>query len=451
MNAVIELDAREAVDFAPPPDDPRREIRLAAIVAFVFFVVILGGAAFVPLDAGVYGRGAVAVSGNRQAVQHAEGGVVTALEVEEGDRVVKGQVLVEMAAPDLRAAERALTSQYLTLLAQRARLLAESTGSGGFAAPPEFASLSPEDRALALGALRLQQAQFAARSGSLSAQQGVLGQRSAQLREQQSGYAQQRAAVIEQQRIIGEELSAMRELQAKGFASKTRVRELERAAAALEGQEAAMSAEMARAGEGMGESRMQSLSLRQNQMEEIAADLRDTEGKLQEVLPQLVSIREELRRATVRAPATGQVVGLTVFTVGGVVTPGQTLMEIVPENKALVVQAQVSPTDASDLYVGQTVQVRFPSVHDRTLPLLSGKLTTVSADSFEDERTGQSFFRAEVEVPPAELDRVRQSIGQGRLRPGLPVEIVIPTRKRTALQYIVEPLSGTFWKSLREQ
>ena len=304
---------------------------------------------------------------------------------------------------------------------------------------------------MALGALRLQQAQFAARSGSLSAQQGVLGQRSAQLREQQSGYAQQRAAVIEQQRIIGEELAAMRELQAKGFASKTRVRELERAAAALEGQEAAMSAEMARAGEGMGESRMQSLSLRQNQMEEIAADLRDTEGKLQEVLPQLVSIREELRRATVRAPATGQVVGLTVFTVSGVVTPGQTLMEIVPENKALVVQAQVSPTDASDLYVGQTVQVRFPSVHDRTLPLLSGKLTTVSADSFEDERTGQSFFRAEVEVPPAELDRVRQSIGQGRLRPGLPVEIVIPTRKRTALQYIVEPLSGTFWKSLREQ
>lgn len=451
MNALIELEAREATSIAPPEDDPKREIRLAAIVSFVFFVIILGGAALVPLDAGVYGRGAVAVSGNRQSVQHAQGGVVTALQVQEGDRVAKGQVLVEMAAPDLRAAERALTSQYLTLLAQRARLLAESSGSSGFEAPPEFASLSPEDRTLATNAMRLQRAQFVARSGSLSAQQGVLGQRSRQLREQQSGYEQQRAAVIEQQRIIGEELEAMRELAAKGFASKTRVRELERAAAALEGQEAAMTAEMARAGEGMGESRMQSLSLRQNLMEEIVADLRDTEGKLQELLPQLVSIREELRRATVRAPATGQVVGLTVFTVGGVVAPGQTLMEIVPENKALVVQVQVSPTNASDLYVGQTVQVRFPSVHDRTLPLLSGKLTTVSADSFEDERTGQSYFSAEVEVPPAELDRVRQSIGKGRLRAGLPVEVVVPTRKRTALQYIVEPLSGTFWKSFREQ
>ena len=450
MNAVIEREAQQTVLPAPPPDDPRREIRLAAIVSFVFFVLILGGAALVPLDAGVYGRGAVAVSGNRQAVQHAEGGVVTALRVKEGDRVAKGQVLAEMAAPDLRAAERALTSQYLTLLAQRARLLAESTGRSRFDAPPEFASLSADDRSLALSAMRLQQAQFAARSGSLSAQQGVLGQRSRQLREQQSGYEQQRAAVVEQQRIIGEELDAMRELAAKGFASKTRVRELERAAAALDGQEAAMTAEMARAGEGMGESRMQSLSLRQNLMEEIAADLRDTEGKLQEVLPRLVSIREELRRATVRAPATGQVVGLTVFTVGGVVAPGQTLMEIVPENKALVVQVQISPTDASDLYVGQAVQVRFPSVHDRTLPLLSGELTTVSADSFADERTGQTYFRAEVEVSPSELDRVRQSIGKGRLRAGLPVEVVVPTRKRTALQYILEPLSGTFWKSLRE-
>ena len=450
MNAIVDLEAQESVTFEPPEDDPRREIRLASLVSFVFFVLILGGAALVPLDAGVYGAGAVAVSGNRQAVQHAEGGVVTALHVKEGDRVAKGQVLVEMAAPDLRAAERALTSQYLSLLAQRARLVAESTGSSGFEAPPEFASLSPEDQDLAANAMRLQRAQFAARSGSLSAQQGVLGQRSRQLREQQSGYEQQRASVVEQQRIIAEELAGMRELAAKGFASKTRVRELERAQAALEGQEAAMSAEMARAGEGMGESRMQSLSLRQNLMEEVAADLRDTEGKLQEVLPQLVSIREELRRATVRAPATGQVVGLTVFTVGGVVAPGQTLMEIVPANKALVLQVQVSPTDASDLYVGQTVQVRFPSVHDRTLPLLSGELTTVSADSFEDERTGQSFFRAEVEVPPSELNRVRQSIGKGRLRAGLPVEIVVPTRKRTALQYIVEPLSGTFWKSFRE-
>jgi HlyD family type I secretion membrane fusion protein len=451
MNALIEIEGREMAEYAPPPDDPRREIRLAAIVSFVFFVIILGGAALVPLDAGVYGRGAVAVSGNRQAVQHVEGGVVTALQVKEGDRVTKGQVLLEMAAPDLRAAERALTSQYLSLLAQRARLLAESTGSGGFAAPPEFASLSPEDRALAVGALRLQQAQFAARSGSLSAQQGVLGQRSAQLREQQSGYAEQRAAVIEQQRIIGEELAAMRELQAKGFASKTRVRELERAAAALEGQEAAMSAEMARAGEGMGETRMQSLSLRKTSLEEIAAELRETQTRLSDILPKLVSAREQLQQSKLRAPASGTVVGLTVFTVGGVAAAGQTLMEIVPDRRNLVIQAQVSPSDADDVYPGQTAQVRFLSVHDRTLPLLEGTVRTISADRLTDKESGVSYFVAEVEVAQAELNKVRDALGQGQLRPGLPVEVVLAARKRTALDYLLEPLTVHFWRSLREQ
>lgn len=449
MNAIV-LPSDHSVTARTVQDDPRREIRAAAVIAFLFFVVILGGSALVPLDAGVYGRGSVAVSGNRQAVQHPQGGVVTDLKVREGATVAAGQVLLEMAAPDLKAAERAMTSQYLTLLAQRARLLAESGGSAGFAEPPEFTALDPADRVIADGAMRLQRAQFAARSGALSAQQGVLGQRSRQIREQQAGAEQQRAAIIEQQRIIGEELAAMRELASRGFASKTRVRELERSEAALKGQAAAMTAEMARAGEGVGESRMQALSLRQDLLEQVAADMRDTEVKLQDVLPKLVAIREELRRATVRAPTAGQVVGLSVFTVGGVVSPGQTLMEIVPANKALVIRAQVAPSDASDLAVGQVVQVRFPSVHDRTLPLLSGRLTVVSADSFEDERTGQSFFRVEAEVPPAELDRVQQSVGPGRLRPGLPVEIVVPTRKRTALQYILEPLSGSLWKSFRE-
>ncbi|ANY21198.1 Type I secretion system membrane fusion protein PrsE [Tsuneonella dongtanensis] len=451
MNAIVESRARATFPVDPEADDPRSEIRTGAIVAFAFFVVMLGGAAFVPLDAGAYGSGNVAVSGNRQSVQHREGGVVTALHVREGDRVRKGQVLVEMAAPDLRASERAMSGNYLTLLAQRSRLMAESSGAGRFAAPPEFADLSPEDQPLAERAMRLQTAQFQARAGSLAAQKGVLGQRSRQLDEQRGGYAEQRAALVEQQRIIAEELAGLRELAERGFASKNRVRELERAQAALKGQEAAMAAEMARAAEGMGESRMQSLSLSQSMREEVAADLRDTEVKLQEVLPKLVAIREQLRRATVRAPASGQVVGLSVFTVGGVVTPGQTLMDIVPDNKALVIEARVSPDDASELYRGQKVQVRFPSVPDRTLPILTGRLVTVSADSFFDERAGRPFFRTEVEVPPAELQQVRQSIGRGELRSGLPVEIVIPTRKRTALQYILEPLTGSFWKSFREQ
>lgn len=441
----------EDEDQATGPDDPRREIRIGAMIAFGFFVILLGWAAFAPLDAAVNAQGVIAVSGNRQSVQHRDGGVVTAIHVREGQKVPAGAVLIEMAAPDLRASERALTSDYLTLLAQRSRLMAERLGQGGVPPPAEFASLSAEDRILATQAMALQKAQFQARRGSISAQQSVLGQRSAQLGQQQSGYAAQRDSLQEQQRLIQLEIDGLRELEAKGFASKNRLRALERAYADLKGREAAMKAEMARAGEGMGETRMQAVTIRSEALEQIATELRDTQSRLSEVLPKLISTREQLQRAQVRAPATGQVVGLTVFTVGGVVAPGSTLMEIVPNNRNLVIQAQVSPADADDVYPGQKTQIRFLSVNNSTLPLLSGKVRTISADSFTDEKSGQSYFRAEVEVPQSELNKVRGAIGQGSVRPGLPVDVVLNVRPRTALQYLLEPLTRNFWRSLREQ
>ena len=163
---------------------------------------------------------------------------------------------------------------------------------------------------------------------------------------------------------------------------------MERAEAELKAQEAQMVAEHARAGEGMGEARMQSLSLTRTTIEQIAADLRDTQAKLSEVVPKLVAAREQLQHSLVRAPASGRVVGLSVFTVGGVVAPGQTLMDVIPEDKVLVVQAQVQPIDADDVYPGQAAQIRFASDRDRSLPLLDGRVRTISADSFTDRKAG---------------------------------------------------------------
>ena len=434
-----------------PADDPRRDIRIGAAIVIFFFVILLGWAAFAPLDAAVPAQGVIAVSGNRQTVQHREGGVVTAINIREGQRVNAGDVLIEMAAPDLKAQERALTSDYLTNLAQRARLMAERAGQRNFAPPIEFAGLPPEDQVLAAQALALQRAQLNARLASISAQQSVLGQRSLQLGEQQGGYSEQIASLREQQRLLADELAGMREIEKKGFASVNRIRALERALADLKGREAAMRSEIARAGEGKGETRMQSVSIETNALEQVATELRDTQARLSDVLPKLIAVREQLQRARVRAPVSGQVVGLSVFTIGGVVAPGQTLMEIVPDRRALVIQAQVAPNDVDDVYVGQEAQVRFVSVHDRTLPLLTGKVRTISADSFTDEKTGRSFFRAEIEVTPEQLKRVGGTLGHGQLRPGLPVEVLLNVRKRTALQYILEPLTRNLWGSLREQ
>ena len=430
--------------------DPSREIRLGTTIAVLFFVLFLGWAAFMPLDAGVHAAGQIAVAGNRQSVQHRDGGVVTAIHVREGQHVRAGEVLIELSAPELRASERALTSDYLTLLLQRARLMAERSGRRDFAPPPEFASLSAADQDLARQVMDLQRSEMHARSGAVSAQQSVLGQRAQQLVQQQSGFVKQRQALQEQQRLIGEELAGLKTIAEKGFASINRVRALERAQADLKGQEAQMVAEYARAGEGIGETRMQSLSVSRDRLEQVENDLKDTQSKLSETLPKLVATREQLEHSQVRAPATGQVVGLQVFTVGGVVAAGQKLMDIVPDGRELVIQGQLSPQDADDAYQGQTAQIRFVSVHNRTLPLFSGTVRTVSADSFSDEKTGRSYFRIEIVVPEAELNRVRSVLGSGELRPGLPVEAVLTVRKRTALQYLLEPLTGALWRSGHE-
>jgi HlyD family secretion protein len=248
-----------------------------------------------------------------------------------------------------------------------------------------------------------------------------------------------------------DELEGQRKLQARDLAPLSRVRALERAQADLQRQQAALAAEHASAGQSIGETRMQDLSLSRKTLEDVATELRDTQEKLSELLPKLIAAREQLERSRLRAPASGTVVGLAAFTVGGVIEPGKPVMEVVPEGRSLVIQAQIDPADADEVVEGETAQVRFVSVHDRTLPLLHGTVRTMSADSFQDKRTGRSYFRAEVVVPETEMNRVRQTLGHGNLRPGLPVDVVLSVRERTALDMLFGPLTGTLWRSFREQ
>jgi HlyD family secretion protein len=446
MTSVITLPAQEL-----EASEPQDEVREGALVALGFFLLLFLWAAIAPLDDGVHAHGVIAVSGNRQSVQHRDGGVVTAIYVREGQKVSAGQPLIDLSAPELQASERALTSDYLTLLAQRARLLAENASQRDLTPPPEFASLRPEDQVLADQALQLQRAQMQARAEALAAQKSVLVQRSRQLAEQQSGYTRQRSYAKQQEQLVADELSGQIELQAKDLAPLSRVKALERAQADLQRQQAALVAENASAGQSIRETRMQDLSLVRKTQEDIASEFRDTQEKLSELLPKLIAAREQLERSRLRSPANGSVVGLSVFTVGGVIEAGKPAMDIVPSGRSLVIQAQVDPTDADEVVAGETAQVRFLSVHDRTLPTFRGTVRTISADSFADKKTGKSYFRAEVVVPESQLNRVRRVLGQGKLRPGLPVDVVLSVRKRTALQMIFGPMASNLWRSFREQ
>lgn len=426
-------------------DNPRRELMIGGGIIVVFFVIFLGWAALAPLDAGAYAQGQIAVSGNRQAVQHREGGVVSALLVAEGDTVQRGQVLLQLSSGELKATERGVSSQVYALIAQRARLIAERDRLRTIPTPPEFAELAPENLALARESLRIQQLQFNARRTGRSTETGVLGQRVAQLNEQIAGYQGQIAANIEQQRLIQDELAGMRSLAEQGYAPLTRVRALERTAAQLDGELGSLRAQIARSREAVGETRLQVSGVSTKMNEDVADQLRLIDVQLNELRPRMVELRAQIARNEVRAPASGEVVGLTIFTQGGVISPGQTLMEIVPRDASQVIIAQINPTDVDNLRVGLDTEVKFPGLRERNPPVIHGRVTRISADSFTIEESGASYFRAEIVVPASELAKMGR--GAETLRPGAPVEVVVLLRKRTALAYLIEPLTNNLWRS----
>lgn len=435
----------------PAGADPRRDIRTGAIIAGLFFIVFLGWAMFARLDAAAYAPGTLVVSGQRQSVQHRDGGVVGKIYVREGQRVERGQLLVQLAAAEVQAQERALASQAIRLLAQRARLEAEQLGRGQIVPPKAFATLSPEDRDEAALAMRLQQTELQARTSVLSAQRGALGQRVAQSGQQGRGYGEQEVSAAEQLRLIEEQIAALRPVADKGFVSQTRMRELERARAELQGRRGQYSASVAQTRGAARENEIQVLEAVQTFRERTAADLRDVETRLGEILPRWTAARDQLERTAIRAPATGAVVGMSVFTPGGVIAPGQKLMDVVPERTPLLIQARIAPEDADDLAVGQYTLVKFAGLHERTLPNLEGRITRLSADSFVDEKSGQSYFTGEITVPLDQLKLIQGVRGTDfALRAGMPVQVLIPLRKRTALDYALEPLVGSFWSSFRE-
>ena len=447
MLAVSDASDAEGV----PTDDSRRDIRLGIIVAGLFFVVFLGWAALAPLDAAAYATGQLVVSGQRQSVQHRDGGVVAAIKVAEGRQVKKGDLLIELAGAEVRAQERALGAQMIDLQAQQARLEAELSGAATITWPAEFATAQGERRAEIDEAIRVQSNEFRARRSLLAAQSQVLGQQSAQAIESATGYQSKMVSSAEQERLIQAEIDALRPVADKGFVSQSRMRALERAKADLHGQRGQYQANVAEARASASGGRLRQIEAEKTYRERASAELREVEFTLGELLPKYRAASDQLERLRIRAPVSGTVIGLSIFTVGGVIAPGQTLMDIVPANADLVVGARVSIDDADDLRVGQEAQVRFLGIHERSLPIIMGRVTRLSADTLVDEKSGEPYYTAEVRVPANKMQDFKQIRGKDfEFRAGAPVAVLVPLRKRTALQYALEPLTETMWTAFRE-
>lgn len=410
-------------------DHSRREIRFGLTALLSFFGLFLGWAALAPLDAAVVAPGVVVVAGSRQTVQHRDGGVISRIAVEEGQHVRQGEILIELSAPELLARKQAILSQVLDLQMQRAQLAASQSGAGQIEAPAEWAALPPEDRIVADEALRRHRTEAASRRAALRTQRSGGGAVEARI----AGYQEEIAAINRQDQLLEEELTGVRSLAERGLMPLTRVRALERSQAELDGRRAELRAAIAGA------------------MEDRAEELRDIEARLAQLLPQLAGARAELERTLMRAPVDGVIVGLQANTVGGVLTPGEAVMDIVPEGQDLIVEAQVRPEDADDLRQGLAGEVLITAFSGRNMPRLHGEVRRVSADRFVDERSGRGYFLVQMGVTRTELERLdRETSGSRQLQPGLPAQVVIPTRKRTALQYLLEPLNQSIWSSFRE-
>ncbi len=432
-------------------DDSWREARWGLIVAAVFFVGLLGWAMFARLDAAVYGSGTIVVSGSRTAVQHRDGGIVEQVHVREGQSVQADQELVTLAGAETAANERAASGQSINIRATQARLQAELAGAGSIRWPADFFSLQGQDRADAQQSMTLQQREFEVRRTALGAQRSVLRQEKAQLAEQIIGLQTQITASREQQRLIADELRGVQTLADQGLVPLTRLRGLQRAAADLEGTIGQYNAEIARARAASSQVDLRLASLDRDRLAEVAGQLREIEARIATVTPQVTAYQGQLRRTVIRAPVAGRVVGLSVFNRGAVVAPNQTVLEIVPTRPDLVIESRISPADADNVTPGQRTEIRIAAFPGRELPILYGEVIDISADAFTDEQSGIQYFKVRTRVPPDQLAIIRESQGPNALRPGLPAEVVIPLRQRTALDYLIEPFQHSLWRSFREQ
>jgi HlyD family secretion protein len=432
--------------------DPRREIAVGGAIVGLFAIGFGGWSAVARLDSAVHLGGVVRVAGNRQAVQTAAGGIVTALGVHEGDRVRKGQLLVGFATTETVAQERSLASRVIGLQAEIARIRAEQAGQHHIAVPPEWSTLDTEERADAAHALASEEANLAGQRNLLAAESAVLRQRIAQTSDQIGGNHERQNSNDRQAALNQDELSTVQDLYRQGYATKSRVLALQRSAASIDGDIGATRSEIARLGSSAGETRLQIMQLSEQRQRDNADRLRSAQTELDSLLPQWKAAREQLARSAARAPVSGTVIGLQSNTVGGFAAAGQKLMEIVPDEGALQVEAQVSVGDAGDLHAGQPAKVRLSGIRGSGLEPLAGTVSRVSADSVTDEKSGKSYYTATISVPRRELDRAGRLGGiDGGIRPGTPMDVAVVLRPRTALQYWMAPFTERLRPALSER
>lgn len=430
-----------------PTDFP---VRGPVLVGMAALVLLLGGfgawATMVNISGAVVASGRIEVDQNRQVVQHPDGGVVRDIAVSEGMRVAEDQVLIRLDPSELQSQLAIIEGQLFELMARRGRHEAERDGRGDLRFDPLLvaaAQANPDTALLIQGQRQL----LEARVTSLAGQVEQLRKRSQQIVAQIDGIAAQKTALLLQLGLIEQELADQQTLLDRGLAQASRVLALQREQARLNGQIGALTAEAATAESRITETEIEILRLSDNRREEAIARLRDLQFRELELAEQRRALLQRLDRLDIRAPVAGIVHGLQVFARRAVLRPADPVLSIVPQDRPLVIMAEIAPINIDQVYPGQPVTLRFAALDQRRTPELVGRVVQTSADAFADPATGASFYRAEIVLAEGEMARLPEGT---TLIPGMPVDAFIRTGDRTTLEYLVKPLADFFSAALRE-
>lgn len=422
--------------------------RRPVMVGILALLILVGGfgswAVTAQISGAVIASGLIEVDQNRQVVQHLDGGVVTDILVNEGDVIFAGDVVLRLDARDLQANLAVVDAQLFEVLARRARFEAERDNAHELTFDPLLDEGAPGTvQSLKDGQSNL----FNARLDSVARRSEQLENRKDQIASQIRGIVAQRDALAAQLDLIGEELSNQQALLDRGLAQASTVLNLQRERARLQGQDGELTASVAGAEERITEIEIEILSLATTRREEAITRLRDLHFNELELRERRTTITRQLERLDIRAPVGGIVYSLQIFGSGVVIRAADPLMFIVPQDRPLVIAAQVAPTDVDVLTIGQEVSLRFSALDQRTTPDLYGTVALVSADAFTNSATSASFYRVEIQLNDGELARLPEG---ATLIPGMPVETFIRTADRTPMNYLTRPLMDYIARTFRD-
>jgi len=429
------------------PTDATPVIRFGLAVLLFGFLGFLAWAVLAPLDEGAVAPGVVTVESYRKAIQHQQGGIIKELLVRDGDEVRKDQPLVRLDEIQVEAQAASLRGQYLSLSAAEARLLAERDHRGEVRWPQELLDAKKDPQIADL--LKVQDDFFRTRRRAYEGELSILRESIAGLTEQIKGLERLVAGKERQIKLLDEDLASHKKLFEQGFISRSKLYEFERLQADVASSLGEDLSKLASATQALGETKLKLLQREQEYRREVTTQLTDVQRETGRLREQLTAAEDTARRIVIRAPEDGVIVGLAVHTVGGVVKPGETLMEVVPKSSGLIVDAQVQPHDVDRVYPDLDAEVRFTAFPMASTPIVVGKVVRISADRLTEPRTGQAYYLARVDVPAEELSKL--GANRDKVRPGMNVDVIVKAGERTMMTYLVKPLRDRLARAFKEE